>query len=1277
MAEINIADFKRPGIFIREIDASVRQVPAQTELINLVAGFSRKGPINRPILITTPQELLEIFGDIDRLMEKRGCFFHRTIANILRNGPVWALNLLKTDDELDTIQWKSISTSSNLSNTITKTAPYESFFDRADFWERDTDSFLTVADDQREDERHILHITNMSDKKVSVFMYHNRNITGYDDTLEVFYGSIDSVPLYLNANDQAKDYIVSMAIVSGDWSDYQTLSVDTRWSQYFNSNGLRKGQIQNFLNDQAVNTLKFYADLSLIPYFRDLNNRDLFIETVVNRDTDSHGIFVAYDLDKVEDAEFRTGVLDLIGANLVDDPKESIEYLSYSEVVTEDIQFETVELNRAGNAFGNELEYECKFDGSAGFVETIGAGLTEVTLFGITSYNLNGSVITPDANSATVEIVNANIGKIRKDTFYLDSSGALGVETGFEVSNQTTWANVPLKPLASGLLPIAIVQIGQQSASTSGSLGIESINNIDGLIWGIGSTSSTVTTVVTSLGSTCGTSGTASCGFSTSFLVDIIDHDIAITYNGTNEINFEFTGTKNSDADTNYRKSILNKLFNDLQGRFIVGASVILDTNGNKVTVTNAIFETDADKNKALTINVLPSIDISRGDDARIFFIDDEQSFYPSFGTETYGLRTLASTTGLGYGVASVNSKIYKAYKDGQINSGDFFYPNLFSTPSTLNDAFKFSKVDIYSQAGNSYITLWYNTGDIDSTKLSVNRKIRLFGTQTNNKTFTILNNGGEVGSQPGDYNTKVDLIVNESITTESLLNAEVTVHGASDSDKRYLKMYFVGSEIYVDFTQDETLIGANSLNFIQDFNMNEIRVFSNRSDFKQSLEIETVVETNEILVNAERYGEVKIGDYLQAYVDESKVQAGEVPKKLTRIVEKQLYAGDTTLVSIKTDSAIDVSTFGNDKQTFRYTVIEDYVNTYNSIVLNGFKMREDSLPNGTEERQSDILDLLAVGTPLFKGLINRNKISWRYFVDPWGNGLTSNSKQQLVDLCGEKLTALGLLNMPSAKSFKKSTSPSFINQDDKTLNTEYIKLGADPASNPAFRYTFGQGKGQSNVAYFFPYCTISDNSRPIDVPPAMFVANTFLRKHTSRLASVKPWTVAAGITNGLVTGIGNVEMDFTNTDIEYLNLMNANPIVFKMNRGFVIETDNTAQVSPRSALSITHVREVLIELENEMYEMLLTYQWRFNTREVRAEIKANADRICERYVRENGLFAFENVMDESNNTPEIIDAQIGVIDTFVEPIKAMGVIVNNVTVLKTGDIAAGGFRDL
>jgi len=89
---------------------------------------------------------------------------------------------------------------------------------------------------------------------------------------------------------------------------------------------------------------------------------------------------------------------------------------------------------------------------------------------------------------------------------------------------------------------------------------------------------------------------------------------------------------------------------------------------------------------------------------------------------------------------------------------------------------------------------------------------------------------------------------------------------------------------------------------------------------------------------------------------------------------------------------------------------------------------------------------------------------------------------------------------------------------------------------------------------------------------------------------------------------------------------------------------------------------------------MLLDFQWKFNTPEIRAEIKLRADVICETYVNRAGLFNYFNKCDEENNTPDIIDNQIGVLDTYVEPIKAMGVIVNNVTILRTGAIQSGGF---
>jgi hypothetical protein len=330
-------------------------------------------------------------------------------------------------------------------------------------------------------------------------------------------------------------------------------------------------------------------------------------------------------------------------------------------------------------------------------------------------------------------------------------------------------------------------------------------------------------------------------------------------------------------------------------------------------------------------------------------------------------------------------------------------------------------------------------------------------------------------------------------------------------------------------------------------------------------------------------------------------------------------------------------------------------------------------MPDGTETKQNQVLNLVAKGTPLFKALTNKEAIDFRYLIDSFGLGLSERSKQQLVDICGDRLDAFGFLNMPSLRSFKNSSSPTFVNTEG-VLQLEYVAKGGDPESNPAFLYTFGDGAGTTCVGYFTPYVVVNDNGRPIDFPPASYVATTYMRKHISNVGSVTPWTIAAGVTNGRITNINSLEMDFTPSDIEFLNVAQMNPLVFKRNRGFVIETENTGQTLYKSALSYIHVREVLIELERELSRMLLDFQWKFNTPDIRAEIKLRADVICETYVSKNGLFNYFNKMDDENNTAEIIDNQIGVLDTYVEPIKGMGVIVNNITILRTGAISAGGF---
>ena len=88
-----------------------------------------------------------------------------------------------------------------------------------------------------------------------------------------------------------------------------------------------------------------------------------------------------------------------------------------------------------------------------------------------------------------------------------------------------------------------------------------------------------------------------------------------------------------------------------------------------------------------------------------------------------------------------------------------------------------------------------------------------------------------------------------------------------------------------------------------------------------------------------------------------------------------------------------------------------------------------------------------------------------------------------------------------------------------------------------------------------------------------------------------------------------------------------------------------------------------------------MNFQWKYNTPEVRADIKHRADAICQTYVNQYGLYTFFNKIDEQNNTNEMIDNQLGLLETYVEVIKNLAVIVNQINIEKTGTINSSGFQ--
>jgi hypothetical protein len=1298
---IQIGKYKRPGIFVEEIDNSIIQPPVVEEVItNMIIGVSKKGPVNTPIRLTTVNDLESVFGQLDRGLERKGSFFHRTIQKMLESSPVYAINLLSTDDTLDTIEFKSLSSSAGYMNDIERTGSYRKFFDTTGFWKRDTESFINLTKPNNGFTDRAFSITNLSDRYVTVFIVKSAR-TGFDRTLIEWYGSQEKLPPYVNANDYASDYLVDVIAVGGDWSDYQNLSIDTRWSGYFNSSGLVKSKIRDFANDRNVTLLSYYEGLSLIPYFRDSNGVNIFIETTINRDTDKTGLFCAFNSDLVE-TDYNNGLLDLVGQTVAGVNETSIDFLSYKETIAESIEMKPVPLDLPGNVtalLGGPFTYDGQADHTFGAVPTETGildtnnadkrtawfgegyvyGLTQSTLISTTSsisltYGASNSFaviggkkvpVTGKTLTISSSDYSASYGTLSFVSAYvLDSTGSLSV-----VSNTTGAIGTPTNPTV---------------AASDIVLGYVNFDMINGDI-------DTLTVIPTGVNIT-------ELGFKDfSFDNQNPDDDYFIEKQGLADsglIKVTFENTNTVASVSNYSQYRRFKIFNRL-------VDLIDSANKNKMTlclgpgldyekvslanmtITNIV--TSSVFNKSFILNTgLTDVQLADILDGYFVIYTLDNEFL--LGTDT--LSTTSSAWSNADGVVGRYSKFYSNFYDGITNTGDYFYSNKLPTSLIQNQetvgVIFINGEETFAGPTSSYANYNYvifeTTSNTDPAYNTYDQFIVPSST-LNTGSFTIT-----VAADPA--NTLADYLgytsvsgsnywayeVIEEVVFEELKNVSIIYDFLN---KNYLKMYLQNdSTLEVSF-MNEGLTATQSIDIIAN---NTFNIQSAKSNFKQTVEIEIPTDyvqvPNKILMKSSRYTEVKVGDFLSAYVDPTVVLLdGEVPRKLTRILSKKQYSGDSTLVEVSCDARIEKTNYSGDYQTTRYTSIDNYATTYKAISLKGFRIRQASLPDGTETRQNSILNLVAKGTPLFKAITNKEAIDFRYLVDSFGLGLTENSKQQLVDICGDRLDALGILNMPSMKSFKNSVSPSFLNADG-ILQLEYVSKGGNPESSPAFLYSFGQGSGSTSVGYFLPYLTINDNGRPTQVPPAAWAATTYMRKHTSNVSGVTPWTIAAGVNNGRITNITSTEMDFTPTDIEWINQAQMNPIVFKRNRGNVIETENTAQTLYKSALSYLHVREVLIELERELSRMLLDFQWKFNTPDIRAEIKLRADVICETYVSKNGLYNYFNKMDEENNTNEIIDNQIGVLDTYVEPIKGMGIIVNNITILRTGAINAGGFMN-
>lgn len=1084
--KLDLSQFKASGVYTLEFDAS-ENVILTSQTIRLVVGFSNKGPFNAPVYLPDVTTAIAIFGDIDKTLEAKGSFFHRSILTCLGQGPVFALNLLNLNDDIDSptadvVNYFGYSIDTEQSNGVLTSKLYSSFYNKERFWFADTDYFLATL--STVDTGRLFNLVNLGKQALSVIVRKstdaNPPLQGFDVFAIDWYGA-DNVPSFMHPYDYISDYFIDVISVSGDWTDYETLSLDPKWSAYFTRNGFIKSQINNFLSQPDVNIVTQTTGC-LIPDFVDLNGNNQYIQTLINNNTPSTGLFCAVDEDAMDSICTNPYKIDLVGHHLID------ELTADRDIVDARLNFLSYDQNLTADYLYTQNKNSIA-DGATGATASINTG----TLFSLYA-----------ATGATAGITTSAFDAYSSSLTY---GGLHYIKTNTGVTGASLSSDEKLD-LVSFATP----------STTSSPYILGKVTGITGL------------------------TGSVINQFSEN---DIVKLKIAGAIQSGGEV--LLTWTHPLDTASYAAQGVSVFPYGNL-----VGATAGYISSGYYQVVASDYLD-------------ITSVDPATGATA---------------GTPDDVLT------------GQISTQFYQDVLFEELANGDQIWLN--NTGSSLN-----------------YVS-YENTVDRDQFNVTYAR------------TFSGV----------------------ERLSPSQLTNypAFGTVY-ASDN---------IGPSVAAGKTDIVSSVGS----------INEF------------INVVTQIDPTNFTISSTPSSPISVGDLLVSTdLDICETVGQNRQRRLTKVTA---VAQTATANVVRVTTARPILYYaGSPIQVQKFKSIPQFTRSFDFTYLQGFTMRDSHRPNGTDARVSELLDVM-YNTNIAATLAAKDVISFRYIVDTFSGQILPNSKYQLSKLAMMRQKALALINAPSMAQFRASTDPRFTDAPTQTnpypsLKAQYISEGGNLSLNPSYTFSLPtEDQGSKFAAYYTPYITIRENNKNMNVPPAAYVSNNFVRK----FANGEPYSIIAGQKRGVISGsnVVGVEYDFTDEDRGWLEPVGLNPIIKRRNLGVVIFGNQTAYQTVNSAFNLVHVRDLLISVENDVEEIMANYLFDFNEDSIRLEIKTLVDNYLDGVRAGGGIYAYQVIMDSSNNPPSIIDQNIGIIDVIIEPARGIQKFINRITVTRTGGIAAGGF---
>jgi uncharacterized protein len=282
------------------------------------------------------------------------------------------------------------------------------------------------------------------------------------------------------------------------------------------------------------------------------------------------------------------------------------------------------------------------------------------------------------------------------------------------------------------------------------------------------------------------------------------------------------------------------------------------------------------------------------------------------------------------------------------------------------------------------------------------------------------------------------------------------------------------------------------------------------------------------------------------------------------------------------------------------------------------------------------------------------------------GEGKTSY--QDAIYLLGNQdeydinlLSVPGLMDNYSNHAVVLTTALNMVeNRSDAFLLIDPVEYGAT-LSTAAGK---ADARDTNYAAEYWPWVKIPDIDlgRNVWVPASTLIPSVYA--FNDRVAA--PWYAPAGLNRGGIDIAVQTERKLTQSNRDTLYEAAVNPIATFPNTGVCIWGQKTLQ-KKASALDRVNVRRLLIAAKKFVASSTKFLVFENNTASTRNRFLSIVNPYFENVQQRQGLYAFKVVMDETNNTPDVVDRNEMRGAIYLQPAKSAEFIIIDFNILPTG----------